>query len=455
MTSLLEHVEKSIQSHCLFQRNERIVVGVSGGLDSMVLLHLLYRLSGKYHWRISVAHYNHQLRGRSSDADERLVQKTAAFLKLNYNIERADVAAFAKANHLSIEMAARKLRHQFLALLSKRMKIRTVALGHHCDDQVELFFLRLFRGASGEGLAGMKWKSVSSADKSVQLVRPFLDQPKEVLREYARREGILFREDASNASIDFQRNRIRHELIPLLNANYQPALKRTTLRTMEIIGTESQFTMLAAVDWMAKKKKPPFSRLHPAVQRSAIRLQLLSNKISVDFDLVEGLREITGKAFNVGSNTSVSRRPDGLISFKSSESEILSNENLVEHALGKRKGKIVFDGVQIDWLHLTLGIPLYAPAANCEIFDAKKIGAVVLLRHWRAGDRFQPIGMKTSVKLQNLFTNLKVSKEERHRRIVAQTEQGEIFWVEGLRIGECFKLDKRTVRRLKWSWRRV
>src|SRR5208337_2330462 len=150
----------------------------SGGVDSMVLLHALHRLAKQHGWQLTVAHFNHRLRGRASDADENLVRRTAAAMKLAVVAGRADVKAFARKSKLSIEMAARKLRHEFLAREARKRKIRIVALAHHADDQVELFFLRLLRGTGGEGLAGMKWRSPLSADPRLTLVRPLLDVTK-------------------------------------------------------------------------------------------------------------------------------------------------------------------------------------------------------------------------------------------------------------------------------------
>src|SRR5438552_4036069 len=129
-------------------------------------------------------------------------------------------------------MAARKRRHDFLARTALRMRISTVALAHHADDQLELFFLRLLRGSGGEGLAGMKWRNLSPSDPRIQLARPLLDQPKSALRAYAAEQKIVFREDASNALVDIQRNHVRHELLPLLRKKFQPALGKTISRVM-------------------------------------------------------------------------------------------------------------------------------------------------------------------------------------------------------------------------------
>ncbi len=434
---------------------ESVLVAVSGGVDSMALLYLLHELSHTHRWQITVAHFNHQLRRRSSDADEHLVKKTAADLKIKFICGRGNVKQFAKTNRLSIEMAARKLRHEFLAHTAKKLRIKTIALAHHADDQVELFFLRLFRGAGTEGLAGMNWKSFSPADSAIELVRPLLDQPKEILREYAREKPIRFREDASNESLDFQRNRIRHELIPLLKKNYQPALERTVFRAMEILGGEYRLALVAALDWLAKKRKPNFSKLPIAVQRGCLRLQLLAQKLSADFDLVEALRVKPGELFTVSRGCSVFRDTGGMVIPKMLKAKKFPPEPKVKPLnLSDEKGETSFDGLKIQWSVFPKRGDRIRAKTNCEVFDAEKIGTTISLRHWKPGDRFQPIGMKNPVKLQNLFTNLKIPRDERHRRVVALTGDGEIFWVEGLRISERFKLDPRSKRRLKWTWQR-
>ena len=167
---MLQRVEENIQRRQLLKRGQKILVAVSGGMDSLALLGVLLALAKKWRWKITVAHFNHQLRGRASEADEKLVRQTAATLNLPIVVERADVKRFAAQSKLSIEMAARKLRHEFFSRVAKQQKISVVALAHHADDQVELFFLRLLRGAGGEGLAGMKWSAPSPADKQIRLV---------------------------------------------------------------------------------------------------------------------------------------------------------------------------------------------------------------------------------------------------------------------------------------------
>jgi tRNA(Ile)-lysidine synthase len=455
VTNLPAHVEESIRERRLLPRGGRILVAVSGGLDSVVLLHLLQALAVKRAWQLTVAHLNHQLRGRSSGADERFVCRLARELGLPVVVERANVRAFAREGRLSLEMAARKIRHEFLARAAVQANARQIALAHQADDQVELFFLRLFRGSGGEGLSGMNWKSPSPANPELQLIRPLLDVPRAALREFAQANGITWREDASNASPDILRNRIRHELLPLLVRRYQPSLARTVLRAMEIVGGESSHVREAAQAWLRRKPRISFARLSPAVQRMALRLQLLEQGIAPDFDLIETLRDEPDQKITVKPGFAVSRDADGRVKLCAAHRAAFQ---LGEQCLALKgsRGSRVFGGIQFSWRQVRL-VGDHRPAAqSCvEWFDADAVGSPIRLRYWRPGDRFQPIGMPTVVKLQDLLTNARIPRDARRRLSVAETEDGRLFWVESLRIGEAFKLTPRTNRRLQWRWQRL
>jgi tRNA(Ile)-lysidine synthase len=451
VTDLLQHVEQSIHDRRLLKRRQAILVAVSGGLDSMTLLHILHALSTRHRWKLTVAHFNHQLRGRSSNADEQLVRKTVAALKLPIVVGRANVREAVHKSGLSIEMAARKLRHEFFVRAAGERKISVVVLAHHADDQVELFFLRVLRGAGGEGLAGMKWRSPSPVNREVSLVRPLLDVTKDELRDFARQNKIRFREDKTNAQLNALRNRIRNELLPLLRGKYQPALTKTVLRLMEIVGAEADAIGEMARQWL-KCQRPAFDKLSVAVQRRALQLQLASLSVAADFDLVEKLRQSADSPVSINSKLSVLRDTKGAVKLEPVPLIEFSSNKLAMN-LKSRAGEVVFGGMRIRW-RLDMGGKFSLPRGQkaCEFFDADKVGNKITLRHWHAGDRFQPIGFKSPAKLQDLFTNAKIPRERRHGLIVAEATNGEIFWVEGLRMGELFKLTPQTRQRLIWSW---
>ena len=470
-------IERNIHERQLVADGQPLLVAVSGGPDSMVLLRVLKELAASHQWRLVVAHFNHQLRGRSSDADERLVRRVAAGLGLPIVVGRAAARAFAQRRGISLEMAARELRHGFLARLARRRGIPTIALAHHADDQVELFFLRLLRGSGGEGLGGMKWRGPSPSSVSVELVRPLLNLPKTALLDYAVQHKVRFREDATNTSLDLQRNQIRHELLPLLEKEYQPALRRTIPRVMDILREEAGLAAQVAQEWTCRSPATTglkgegwrlalegvlFADLPVAVQRKTVQLQLLELGIAADFETTERLRLAPDRPVAVAHSEQdhparpqlVARGQDGRIRLQPAEPPRFAR-GIKDLPLVERAGTVEFAGLRISWeLRPALaGLPLGAP--GCEVFDADKVGSGVVVRHWRPGDRFQPIGMRQTVKLQDIFVNQKIPRDQRHQLVVVTTAAGEIFWVEGCRISERFKVTRHTKRCLHWRWKRV
>ena len=451
---LSQRVEASIVIRRLLRDGQRVLVAVSGGLDSMVLLHLLHGLAAKHRWRLVVAHFNHRLRGGASDADERFVQRAAKRLGLGFVSEHWPQERQTAAKQLGLEMAARLARHEFLARAALLHKIHTIALAHHADDQSELFLLCLLRGAGGEGLSGMKWRGPSPADGRCALIRPLLDVRRADLEACALEHRLAFREDASNRDAHHDRNWLRKNLLPALSQRFGSGVVPAILRTMDLAGCDADFAREAAATWLLGRRRPPFERLHPAVQRQCLRLQLIRLGVPAGFELIERLRQFPGKPMAVTARDIVRRDANGLIAPVRPRDKFLLDELTVD--LSATDG-CDFQGVAFTWTRGQAPRPFRLPAARAgaESFDAAKVGPAIRLRHWRPGDRFQPIGMSRPVKLQDLFTNAKIPAARRRRLVVAEAASGEIFWVEGLRMSDSFKLGPATRERLRWRWKRA
>ena len=435
---LPEIVARHITDQRLLRRRQKVLVAVSGGLDSMVLLNLLVELSGRYGWRLGVVHVNHRLRGRASGADARFVRRAAESLDVPCWIESRDVRQQMRPG-VSLEMVAREVRHNTIAEVAKRQRYRSVTLAHHRDDQVEQFFLRLFRGAGSEGLSGMKALNCSPVDRGLTLVRPLLEVPRSELEEFARRRGIRYRVDVSNQDADILRNRIRHKLIPLLEDEYQPGLSKVVPRAMALMRDEANLLKELANEGAWPDLALPLKRLR-------IRQQLNQAGVAADFKLVERL--VAGEIGNAEEGRSFQVSVSGgLNELCSSVGQFSDAELTID--LRTKSAKCCLSGLGITfrrWRRRPRA------AVGLEVFDAGEIGDEIRLRHWRKGDRFQPIGMSKPVKLQDLFVNAKVPRAERHRRVVAENQRGVIFWVEGLRIGEVAKIRSSTRSFLEFRW---
>jgi tRNA(Ile)-lysidine synthase len=278
-----------------FPSEVRYLIGVSAGRDSVALLHWLVNLGYK---KLIVCHLNHQLRGRSSDADARFVKSVAGKYELDFEFDAADVRALANKRKISIETAAREVRYKFFAETARHRKCKTIFLGHHADDLIETFFINLFRGTGTAGLSGMREISTRRIDDvELAIVRPFLGIWRREIDIYVREHRIRFREDASNKNLNPLRNRIRHRIIPyfekILGRNIRPAIWRAAA----IAGEEE--------DWIEKQlpdsTDAQFSvarlrALPVALQRRAILKWLRAQKISeISFDVIERVRSLADR----------------------------------------------------------------------------------------------------------------------------------------------------------------
>src|SRR5512140_2910235 len=237
---MLENIQPILQDHCRLNRENPIVVGVSGGPDSLCLMSVLRKLGN----RVIVAHFNHKLRP-DSDTDANIVEGAAARLNLVSVIESGDVRAYADQEKLSLEEAARITRYRFLLQQAHRFNAQAVAVGHTADDQVETVLMHFIRGAGLAGLKGMSYRTVIQMfDPELPIVRPLLDTWREETVVYCAANGFRPRYDPSNASLDFFRNRVRHLLIPTLES-YNPRLREAVCRTARSL--ESDYEILANV----------------------------------------------------------------------------------------------------------------------------------------------------------------------------------------------------------------
>jgi tRNA(Ile)-lysidine synthase len=282
-----------------FPVDGRYLIGVSGGRDSVALLHWLTNAGYK---KLIVCHLNHQLRGRSSLADARFVEKIALKYAAEFELKSTNVRALATKQKMSIETGAREARYEFFAETARRRNCKTIFLGHHADDLVETLLINLFRGAGTTGLSGVREISTRRIDDvDLTIVRPLLSLWRKEIDSYVREHRIKFREDASNKNLNPLRNRIRHRIIPYLEKIFGRNIRPAIWRAAAIAGEEE--------DWIDRQlpdsTNAEFSvvKLHAlpvALQRRAILKWLRAQKVSeVGFDVIERVRSLIDPTLQV------------------------------------------------------------------------------------------------------------------------------------------------------------
>jgi tRNA(Ile)-lysidine synthase len=449
----------------LLAPGEPLLVGVSGGPDSVALLDALVSLG----WRPHICHLNHKLRGADSDADAEFVCQLARRYQLAVTVEARDVGAFASEQTISIEDAARRARHEFFSGVAIRTGIGTLALAHTADDQVETFLLRLLRGAGAPGLVGI-WPERQIG--SVRVIRPLLKVSRAEVLEYLGAQGLAYREDASNLDRRFTRNRVRHELLPLLEKEFNPAIRDVLLRTADILRDEDFYLLRHVVQTFypaaCRNDAVNLNALanYPvAIQRRLLRFWLggeAENGLRFTFDHIEAVREL---AVSECPSAEV-HLPDDLVVYR----EYDELKKAPREELGPVCGQwqLNLDGETV--VH-ELGISFHcchpersegSPSLHQEIprsarndskseerFDADILGPAPFIRTWQEGDRFQPLGMGEAKKLQDFFVDEKVPRRQRSRIPLLCAADGRIAWVVGVRIAEPFKIGENTRRILR------
>jgi tRNA(Ile)-lysidine synthase len=415
----------------MLEPGEALLVGVSGGPDSVALLDALVK-SG---WRPHVCHLNHQLRGPASDADAEFVRDLARRYGLTNTIEWQKVAGD--------EDGARRARHEFFAKVAAQTGIRKLALAHTADDQVETFLLRLLRGAGVPGLIGI-WPERQLG--TLRVIRPMLKVRRVEVLEYLSAQGLKYREDASNTDTRFTRNRIRHELLPMLERDFNPAVREVLLHTAEILRDEDfyllhhvaqRFYMTVCQNDAVNVKA--LANCPVAIQRRVLRFWLggdAESAPSFTFDQIEAVRHA---ALGDSPGAAVDL-PYELVAYR--EYEWLRKAQRSELEPIRGRWPLSLEG---ETTIGELGVK-FVIGEEGERFDADALGGSLFVRTWENGDRFQPLGMSGEKKLHDFFVDEKVPRRQRGRVPLVCAADGRIAWVVGHRIAEPFKVTERTRR---------
>ena len=449
----LGKVKKTVDSFGMLSPGDVIVAGVSGGSDSMALLFALCDLRELYpDIDVIVSHVNHGLRGAESDEDAEYVREAAGRLNFSFECVRVDTEGFRKKRGLSLEDAARELRYDFFNDILAKRSAQRIATAHTLNDQAETVIMRLIRGSGSQGLAGIR-PSVGN------IIRPLINVTKLEAREYLQSKGVSWREDSTNSSNEFLRNRIRNELIPLLES-YNPAIEQVLSRVAAVCAAEADFISAEAerkfkelarvVDEGVLGDTEKLLREPPAIRFSVMRKSILAvkgdlNSVSAKhlFSMDEVVRsgessaEVNlpgGVVFHTGHGVFFFTREDELREFPPTEIK-----NHGTHRVSRDLEVTV---------ELTDDSSLWG-APDVGYFSPEKVGFPIALRSFSEGDRFVPLGMRGAKKLKDFFIDEKIPRFLRKKVPVFETRDG-IIWVGGLRTDNRFKAD-----RMKGPWLRI
>jgi tRNA(Ile)-lysidine synthase len=409
---------------------DRLLLAVSGGHDSMVMAHLFQSCN----YSFSVAHVNFQLRGDDSDRDEQFVQDWCSQNKIPFFCQRVETNNYAIENKLSIQMAARDLRYAWFNELLDKNGFQYVVTAHHLNDSIETVLINLARGTGLEGLTGI-------STKSGNLIRPLLFASRTDLENYAAEHEVTWREDSSNASDDYQRNFIRHHIIPAFK-KLNPSFEETIRETLSKINSEFNLLKTDLEVWKDEnfiieneriKIKKSGLELPEATARLWHCIKDFGFRFSTCEYIILAMHGQPGKQFLTNSyKLIVDRDFLELVPIHTNWSEVFIDEGQVETTLGTWRLQI-----------LKTNGTKHTGKLNEASLDFEKLSFPLVWRKWRAGDSFYPLGMTQRKKISDFLIDRKVSVAEKDSVTVLESG-GEIVWLAGHRIDNRFRLTDST-----------
>jgi tRNA(Ile)-lysidine synthase len=477
---LLSKIRHTLSNFQMLNPQESILIGVSGGPDSMLLLHSLSLMQHEFQLKLGVAHLNHALRGENSNQDEAFVKQWARMLNIACYSETISVKAYQKKHTLSLEEAARQVRYDFYCRMARQHGFNKIALGHHRDDNAEVVLMALLRGSGPLGLSGIK--PIRTVDQTnLKIIRPLIHLSKKEITDWLKTNNFPFVSDATNQDTQFLRNKIRHELIPSLINDYNPqtvtALNQlSTILQSEEAWIDNQVRPLLA-KMIIKSYKDHIILNHDrfcsypiAVQRRCLRMairRLKGDLKRISYQHIEAVIDLVSKQkdagpLNLPSGLSVSRTenhiviaklhlPIGSSRLKHSDSPGLQTIKPFEYTLHTfNKLYIKEVGLKLSFYQLDgpdLTMSGYT-GQQSAFFDMIAIKFPLVIRNFQPGDRFTPLGMTGTQKLKKFFIDHKIPRARRSG-IPILTSQNQIIWIMGYRIDDRYKVSSTTQNILK------
>ncbi len=445
-----EKIIRFIETNRLIEKGERVLVAFSGGPDSVFALHFLKKFQKKYSIELAAVHFNHGLRGMEADEDQKFAAEFCSNLGVAFYSSKLNVKKLAKEKKLSIEEAARKLRYQYLDKLCKKNSFDKIVTAHNLSDNTETVLMNLLSGTSASGLSGIP-------PQRGNIIRPILCLTKQEILVYLQKNRIPFRIDPSNLSDDFKRNFIRNRILPLLRGKINPLLDEAVFRTTsnlksQLVNLEkgmnyflSEFSSLKENGFLIRLKIiDVFGEIPGELLKLFLEKNFAYEFTHDDYEKINSLaKNQKGKKINLSGGISVYKESEILLFQK-------EKENLPEQIEINVGGRVRFGG-------RTFGIDEAAIEENLsgkkayELISAEGLDEKFLLRTWKHGDIFKPLGFKGAKKVSDFLTDAKIAASVKKEQIVL-LNRNKIVWVAGLRISDEVKITNKTKRVYKlWT----
>ncbi|UCD71436.1 MAG: tRNA lysidine(34) synthetase TilS [Syntrophobacterales bacterium] len=455
----ISKVKATVEKYRMLQEGDRVIVGVSGGIDSVVLLNVLMALRDEYDLSLIVAHLDHGIRGEEARGEADFVRNVAQGLALSFETAVTNVPALARREHISLQEAARKARYDFYEEMREKYGGQKVAMGQTADDQAETILMRVIRGTGLRGLKGIP------PVRSGGYIRPLIEVSREEIERFADKEGLSFVTDSSNIKDIYLRNKVRHDLIPHLQGEYNPHIKVGLTRMASILSREDDYLDRKAEEVMAGLVKgdgeelsldiPRLKAFHEAicfrVLQKMLAIMLGGDLRSIKTIHLDGIfRLLTHRApnkmLNLPQGIRAEKHYTELFIRKGRPPAVSPFEYIIDVP-----GITILEGLGKKLITRIERVRKGTPKdidSKVAYLDDDKLTHPLTLRSFKEGDRFIPLGMKGHKKLKDFFINTKTPKALR-RRIPLLISRGTIVWVVGYRVNECFKLTEGSKRVLR------
>jgi tRNA(Ile)-lysidine synthase len=477
MIRLIKLIKATIKKHSMLKLGHTVLIGVSGGADSIALLHILLKLSPEFDLRLGIAHFNHGLRVAESERDAGFVKSVAENLNLPFYHQKVDVKNFSIHHKLSIEEAGRTLRYKFFYDTARKHGFDKIALGHQKEDMAETILINILRGSGPQGISGIP-------PKRDMVIRPLININRTDIEIFLQSENISHITDSTNMDQQFLRNRIRHSLIPLLATEYNAEIVENLNRTGEILRDE-QIWLDSMIEALLEKTKlpgdnnnfnlsiPELKKMPIAAARRIIRQgvsKIKGNLHGISFKHMDAVLDLIisnnkNNQFDFPGPVRVKRENDKLVIFRRKNNIRFKTDGVKHHEFQQPLFEYQINGPQTVFIKEINQLVQLTELSSKEVFCLKKshfyatdpqeeyidmacLCYPLIIRSFRAGDRFKPLGLNGSQKLKKFFINNKVPFSQK-KKIPLLECSGKIIWVAGYRIDDSVKVKSSTQRVLK------